>query len=42
MTNWATVCKTVYPMLLDCCLSCQSVSDVGVLWSNSWMDQDET
>ena len=26
-------------MLLDPCLS---VCDVGVLWPNSWMDQDET
>ena len=39
---WATVCKTVHPMLSDCCLSCLSVCDVGVLWPNGWMDQDET
>jgi len=26
-------------MLSDRCLS---VSDVGVLWPNGWMDQDET
>jgi len=41
---WATVCKTVRPMLLDCCLSCPvlSVYNVGVLWPNGWMDQDET
>ena len=32
---WATVCKTVRPMLLDL-----SVCDVGVLWPNGWMDQD--
>jgi len=36
---WATVCKTVRPMLLVRCLS---VSDVGVLWPNGWTDQDET
>ena len=24
------------------CLSCLSVCDVGVLWPNGWMDQDET
>jgi len=28
---WATVCKTVRPMLSDRCLSCP-VCDVGVLW----------
>jgi len=28
---WATVCKTVRPMLLDRCLSCLSVCNVGVL-----------
>ena len=46
---WATVCKTVCPMLSDrclsvypVCLSCLSVHDVGVLWPNGWMDQDET
>jgi len=45
---WATVCKTVCPMLSDHCLSCPvclfvlSVCVVGVLWPNSWMDQDET
>jgi len=45
---WATVCKTVRPMLSDRCLSCVPclsvcpVCDVGVLRSNSWMDQDET
>jgi len=46
---WATICKTVYPMLsirsgLFCpvlgLLSCP-VCD-GVLWPNGWMDQDET
>jgi len=42
---WATVCKTVRPMLSDrcpVCMSCLSVCDVGVLWSNVWTDQDET
>jgi len=29
-------------MLLDCCLSCLSVCNVGALWPNAWMDQDET
>jgi len=42
---WATVCKTVRPMLsVRCqsvCLSCP-VCDVGVLWPNGWTDQDET
>ena len=38
---WATVCKTVRPMLSDRCLSC-SVCNVGVLWPNGWTDQDET
>jgi len=36
----ATVCEPVCPMLLDCCLSCLSVCNVGVLWPNGWMDQD--
>jgi len=39
---WATVCKTVRPMLSDRCFSCLSVCDVGVLWPNGWLDQDET
>ena len=46
---WATVCKTVRPMLsvrcLSVCLSCLSVCpvcNVGVLWPNGWSDQDET
>jgi len=42
---WATVCKTVRPMLTDRCLSVLfvcSVCDVSVLWPNGWMDQDET
>ena len=42
---WATVCKTVRPMLSDRCLSvCPvlSVCNVSVLWPNGLMDQDET
>jgi len=43
---WATVCKTVCPMLSDRCLSvcrsCLSVCNVGVLWTNGLTDQDET
>jgi len=39
---WATVCKTVCPMLSYHCLSSLSVCNVGVLWLNGWMDQDET
>jgi len=33
----------VRPMLPDVALSvCLFVSDVGALWPNGWMDQDET
>jgi len=42
---WATVCKTVRPMLSDRCLSvCLScpVCDVHALWPNGSTDQDET
>jgi len=42
---WATICKTARPMLSDRCPVlpvCLSVCDVGVLWLNSWTDQDET
>ena len=39
---WATVCKTVCPMLSDRCLSVLTVCDVGVLWPNGWIDQDAT
>ena len=46
---WATVCKTVRPMLSDrwsvvCPVMsvCLSVCDVGVSRPNGWMDQDET
>ena len=48
LTYWATVCITVRPMLSDRCLfvrpvlSVYPVCDAGVLWPNSWMDQDET
>jgi len=43
---WSTVCKTVRPMLSVRCLSvflsvCLCL-DIGVLWPNGWMDQDET
>jgi len=31
-----------YAIGLLSCLSCLSVCDIGVLWPNSWMDQDET
>jgi len=36
----ATICKTVRPMLSDRCVC--PVCDVGVLWPNGWMHQDET
>jgi len=41
---WATVCKTVCPMLSDRCLSCPvlSVCDVRALWPNGWTDREET
>jgi len=39
---WATVCKTVRPMLSDRCLPVCPVCNVGVLWPNGWTDQDET
>jgi len=38
---WASVCKTVRPMLSDRCPVC-SICNVGVLWPNGWMDQNET
>jgi len=38
---WATVCKTVRTMLSGSCPDCP-VCDIGVLWPNGWMDQDET
>jgi len=42
---WATLCKTVRPILSDCCLSVCPVCYVGVLWSNGLdgsSHQDET
>jgi len=49
--SWATVCKTnrfvlcyqtvVCPVCLVC-LSCLSLCDVGVLWPNGCVDQDES
>jgi len=43
---WATVCKTVRPMLSDrfVCLVCLVLSacDIGVLWPDGWMDQGKT
>ena len=41
---WATVCKTVRPMLSDRCLSCPvcPVCNVGVLWPNGWADHNKT
>ena len=42
---WASVCKTVRPVLSDSCLSvlsCQSVCDIAGPWPNDWTDQDET
>ena len=44
---WATVCKTVRPMLRVCCPVC-SVQSVCLsvtfraLWPNDWTDEDET
>ena len=39
---WVTVCKMVRPMLSDCFCPVLSVCDIGVLWPNSWMNQDAT
>jgi len=39
---WATIYKPVRRMLSDRCLSVCPVCNVGVLWPNGWMDQDET
>ena len=33
---WATVCKTVHPMLSDPCPVCLFVCDVRALWPNGW------
>jgi len=40
---WATVCKTVRPMLSDGCpvFPVLFVCNVGVLWPNGWMHRDE-
>ena len=38
---WATVCKTIHPVLLDRC-PVLSVCNVGALWPNCWTDQNET
>jgi len=38
---WATVCKTVRPMLSDRRPVCR-VCDVDALWPNGWTDQDQT
>ena len=40
-TFWATICKTVRPMLSDHC-PVLSVCDIAVLGPNGWMDQNET
>jgi len=40
-TFWATVCKTVRPILSERCPVCP-VCDVGGLRPNGWTDQDET
>ena len=39
---WVTVCTTVRPVLSDHYRSCLYVCNVGVLWPDGWMDQDET
>ena len=43
---WATICKTVRPMLSDCCRGCPvsvcPVCDVAELWPNGGTDPDET
>jgi len=38
---WSTICKTVCSVLSDRCPGL-SVCDIGILWPNSWMDQNET
>jgi len=38
---WVTVCILVRPMLSDRCPVCP-ICDVGLLWPNGSMDQDET
>jgi len=39
---WVTICTVVCPMLSDRCLSVCPVCDIGLLWPNGWMDQNET
>jgi len=39
---WATVCKTVCPVLSDHSWSALSVCDVDVLRPNGWIDSDAT
>jgi len=39
---WATVCKMVCPCYQAVVLSVCPVCDIGVLWPNGSMDQDET
>jgi len=34
---WATVCKTVRPMLSNRCLTVCPVCDIGTLWPNGWV-----
>ena len=38
---WATVCKTIRPMLSDRRPVCP-LCNVDMLWPNGWKDQDET
>jgi len=39
---WATVPLCYQTVFCLSCPVCMSVCNVGVLWSNGWMDQDET
>ena len=40
--HWATICKTVRPMLSGRCPVCPSVCPLCNVGVNGWMDQDET
>jgi len=40
LKRFALCCRSV--VFLSCLFVCLSVCDVGVLWPNVWMDQDET
>ena len=42
LSDRCPVCLSVCLSLCPVCLSCLSVSNVGVLWLNGWMDQDGT